>query len=87
MLVFKQFVPVFVSTWVFNTHHKRLIFSLKIYWNIIKVRITQKMLVKWSKCHSSEPFFAPEEGGKFKLMNGTYKMLILSFFCVGKINL
>ena len=34
------------------------------------------MLVKWSKCHSSEPFFAPEEGGKFKMMNGTDKMSI-----------
>ena len=43
--------------------------------------------LKWSKCHSSEPFFAPEEGGKFKMMIGTDKMLILSFFCINKINL
>ena len=35
--------------------------------------------MKWSKWHSSEPFFAPEEGGKFKLMNGTDKMLIFDF--------
>ena len=31
--------------------------------------------------------FAPELGGKFKLMNGTDKMLIFSFFCIRKINL
>ena len=31
-------------------------------------------------------FFAPEEGGKFKLMNGTDKMLIFSFFCINQIN-
>ena len=53
----------------------------------VKVRFTQKMLVKWSKCHSCEPFFAPELGGKFKLMNGTDKMLIISFFRISKINL
>ena len=52
----------------------------------LKVRFTQKMLMKWSKCHSCEPFFAPELGGKFKLINGTDKMLILSFFCISKIN-
>ena len=56
-------------------------------WYVIKVRFTQKMLVKWSKCQSSEPFFVPEEGGKFKMMNGTDKMLIFSFFCISKINL
>ena len=54
---------------------------------LLKVRFTHKMLVKWSKCRSSEHFFAPEEGGKFKLMNGTDKMLIFSFFCISKINL
>ena len=43
---------------------------------VVKVCFTQKMLVKWSKCHSSEPFFTPEESGKFKMMNGTYRMLI-----------
>ena len=58
----------------------------KVQW-AVKVRPTQKMLVKWSKCHSSEPCFAPEEGGKFKLINGTDKMLISSFFCISKINL
>ena len=52
----------------------------------VKVRFTQKMLVKSSKCHSSEPFFVPEEGGKFKMMSGTDKMLIFSFFCISKIN-
>ena len=26
----------------------------------VKVRFTQKMLVKWSKPHSCEPFIAPE---------------------------
>ena len=30
-------------------------------------------------------FFSPEEGGKFKLLNGTDKMLILSFFCINQI--
>ena len=45
-------------------------------WNFtsaVKVCFTQKMLVKWSNCRSSEPFFAPGEGGKFKMMNGTNK--------------
>ena len=59
----------------------------KYFMHWLKVCFTQKMLVKWSKCHSSEPFFALEEGGKFKLMNGTDKMLIFSFFCISKINL
>ena len=40
-----------------------------------------------SKYHSCEPFFAPELGGKFKLMNGTDKMLIFSYFCISKIDL
>ena len=35
------------------------------------------MLVKWSKGQSSEPFFVPEEGGKFKMIIGTDKMLRL----------
>ena len=39
------------------------------------------------KCRSCEPFFVPELGRKFKLMNGTNKMLIFSFFCISKINL
>ena len=39
------------------------------------------------KMHSTEPFFAPEVGGKFKLMNGTDKMLIFLFFCISKIDL
>ena len=53
----------------------------------LKVRFTKKMLVKWSKCHSSKPYFAPEDGGKFKMMNCTDEMLILSFFFISKINL
>ena len=53
----------------------------------VKVRFTQKMLVKWSKYHSTEPFFVAEEGGKFKMMSGTYKMLIFKSFCISKINL
>ena len=52
-------------------------------WVQLKVSFTQKMLAKWSKCHSSEPFFAPEEG----MMKGTDKILIFSFFCISKINL
>ena len=32
-------------------------------------------------------FFAPEESGKFKMMNGTDKIIIFSFFCISKINL
>ena len=40
-------------------------------WKYVKVRFTQKVFDEMVKCHSCEPFFAPELGGKFKLMNGT----------------
>ena len=53
----------------------------------IKIRFTQKIVVKWPKCLSSEPFFVPGEGRKFKLMNDTDKMLIFLFFCSSQINL
>ena len=45
----------------------------------VKVRFTQKMLVKLSHCHSSEPFFAPELLFPVNGMNGGDKMLIFSF--------
>ena len=49
----------------------------------LKVHFTQKMLVKWSKCHTSKPFFLLLK----KLMNGADRMSIFSFFCISKINL
>ena len=67
-------------------NHDAQAYSFEIKLKIAKVRFTQKMLMKWSKCHSCEPFFVPELGGKFKLMNGSVKILISSFFCISKIN-
>ena len=54
---------------------------------IVKVRFTQKMLVKLSHHHSSEPFFAPELLFPADGMNSSDKMSILSFFCINQINL
>ena len=51
-----------------------------VYCNMIKVRFTQKMLVKWSKCHSCEPFIAPELLFPVNGMSSIDEMLIFSFF-------
>jgi hypothetical protein len=50
----------------------------------LKVRFTQKMLVK---CHSSEPFFAPGLLFPVNGMKSSHKMSIFSFFCIIQINL
>ena len=46
----------------------------------IKGKFYSKDVDEMVKCRSYDPFFVPELGGKFKLMNGTDKMLIFSFF-------
>ena len=53
----------------------------------LKVRFTQKMLVKLSHCHSSEPFFAPGLLFPVNGMNTSGKLSIFSFFCINQINL
>ena len=53
----------------------------------IKGKFYSKDVDEMVKCRSYDPFFVPELGGKFKLMNGTDKMLIFSFFYISKINL
>ena len=53
----------------------------------VKVCFTQKMLVKLSHHHSSEPFFAPELLFPVDGMNSSDKMSIFSFFCINQINL
>ena len=53
----------------------------------VKVRFTQKMLVKLSYCHSSEPFVAPGLLFPVNGMNISDEMSILSFFCNNQINL
>ena len=53
----------------------------------VKVRFTQKMLVKLSHCHSSEPFFAPGLLFPVNGMNISDKMSIFWFFCINQINL
>ena len=58
-----------------------------IFISLIKVRFTQKILVKWSKCHSCEPNIASELLFSVNDMNGSDKMLIFSFFCTSRINL
>ena len=55
--------------------------------NQLKVRFTQKMLVKLSHCHSSEPFFAPGLLFPVNGINSSDKMSIFSFFCINQINL
>ena len=55
--------------------------------NLLKVRFTQKMLVKLSHHQSSEPFFAPGLLFPVNGMNISDKMSILSFFCIIQINL
>ena len=52
----------------------------------VKVRFTQKMLVKLSHCHSSEPFFAPGLLFPVNGMNSSDKMSIFLFFCINQIN-
>ena len=62
--------------------------QILIFYNIpVKVRFTQKMLVKLSHHHLSEPFFAP--GLLFPVygINSSDKMSIFSFFCINQINL
>ena len=54
---------------------------------LLKVRFTQKMLVKLSHHHSSEPFFAPGLLFPVNGMNINDKMSIFSFFCISQINL
>ena len=54
---------------------------------LLKVRFTQKMLVKLSHHHSSEPFFAPGLLFPVNGMNSSDKMSIFSFFCINQINL
>ena len=54
---------------------------------LIKVRFTQKILVKWSKCHSCEPNIAPGLLFPVNGMNGSDKMLIFSFFFISRNNL
>ena len=54
---------------------------------MLKVRFTQKMLVKLSHCHSSEPFFAPGLLFPVNGINGGDKMSIFSFFSINQINL
>ena len=54
---------------------------------LLKVRFTQKMMVKLSHCHSSEPFFAPGLLFPVNGMNTSDKMSILSFFCINQSNL
>ena len=53
----------------------------------IKVRLTQKMLVKLSHHHSSEHFFAPGLLIPVNGMNSSDKVSIFSFFCINQINL
>ena len=53
----------------------------------VKVCFTQKILVKLSHCHSSEPFFAPGLLFPVNGMNNSDKMSIFSFFCINQINL
>ena len=53
----------------------------------VKVRFTQKMLVKSWHCHSSESFFAPGLLIPVNGMNISDKMSIFSFFCNNQINL
>ena len=55
--------------------------------HLIKVRSTQKMLVKLSHHHSTEPFFAPGLLFPVNGMNSSDKMSILSFFCNNQIDL
>ena len=59
----------------------------KVVGSKVKVRFTQKMLVKLSHCHSSEPFFAPGLLFPVNGMNSSDKMSIFSFFCINQINL
>ena len=54
---------------------------------LVKVRFTQKMLVKLSHHHSSEHFFAPGLLFPVNGMNSSDKMSILPFFCINQINL
>ena len=54
---------------------------------LVKVCFTQKMLVKLSHHHSSEPFFAPGLLFLVNGINGSDKMSIFSFFCINQINL
>ena len=58
-------------------------------WNerIVKVRFTQKMLVKLSHHHSSEHFFAPGHLIPINDMNTSEKMSNFSFFCIYQISL
>ena len=48
--------------------------------DLIKVRFTQKILVKLSHCHSSEHFFAPGHLIPINDMNTSEKMSNFSFF-------
>ena len=59
----------------------------KIFHPIVKVRFTQKMLVKLSHHNSSEPFFAPGLLFPVNGMNNSDKMSILSFLWNNQINL
>ena len=51
-----------------------------------RICFTQKMLVKWSKCHSCEPNIASELLFPVNDMKGSDKMLIFSFFCISRIS-
>ena len=59
----------------------------KILTKSLKVCFTQKMVLKLSHCHSSEPFFAPGLLFPVNGMNSSDKMSIFSFFCINQINL
>ena len=58
---------------------------LPILGNTVKVCFSQKVLVKWSKCHLCEPNIAPELLCPVNGMNGSDKMVIFSFFCIIRI--
>ena len=62
-------------------------FQSQSYKSQVKVRFTQKMLVKLSHCHSSEPFFAPGLLFPVNGINSSDKMSIFSFFCINQSNL
>ena len=82
----------FETNWPLENQRVGWILSLKkitacLFLREVKVRFTQKMFVKLSHCHSSEPFFAPGLLFPVNGMNINDKMSIFSFFCISQINL